>query len=286
MRAPTVTEEALRTAAETAEQAGVRIETVTDPHGLRAVAELFASVWGSGPYADPLPADVLVSLAHAGGAVHVARDGNGAAGLAGASVAVFGPPRTHSTYSLIAASARPGSGVGLALKHAQRAWALRHGATSMRWTFDPLVTRNARFNLVKLGAVAREYVPDFYGPLADGTNDNDETDRLTVVWALDGVRATDAARGKYRRVDGPDPAEAARAPKDAPDGGPLSVLDVGGLWCRFPTDIIALRRTDPDLAARWRVAVREALAPAFAEDFVAVGMSRDGWCRLTRKDIA
>ncbi|MPY78052.1 MAG: chorismate synthase [Actinophytocola sp.] len=260
----------------------MRIETLADPHGLRAVAALFASVWGSGPGADPLPTDVLVSLAHAGGAVHVARDSEG---LAGASAAVFGPPRTHSTYSLIAASARPGSGVGLALKHAQRAWALRHGATSMRWTFDPLVTRNARFNLVKLGAIAREYVADFYGPLADGTNDNDETDRLTVVWALDGVRATDAARGRYRRVEGPDPTEAARAPKNAPDGGPLTVLDAGGLWCRFPTDIVALRRIDPHQATRWRVAVREALAPAFAEDFVAVGMSRDGWCRLTRKEI-
>jgi len=280
MRAPTVTEEALRTAADTAERAEVRIGTVTDPHALRAVAALFASVWGSEPGHDPLPADVLVSLAHAGGAVHVASDADG---LAGAAAAVFGPPRTHSSYSLIAASARQGQGVGLALKHAQRAWALRHGATSMAWTFDPLVTRNARFNLVKLGAVAREYVADFYGPLADGTNDNDETDRLTVVWALSGPRTTDAAQGRYRRVDGPGPGAAARAPKDAPDGGPLTVLDAGGLWCRFPTDIVALRRTDPSQAARWRTAVREALAPAFAEDFVAVGMSRDGWCRLTRK---
>ena len=50
----------------------------------------------------------------------------------------------------------------------------------MRWTYDPLVSRNARFNLVKLGAVGTEYAVDFYGPMRDGVNDG-ESDRLTVT---------------------------------------------------------------------------------------------------------
>ncbi|MQA60685.1 MAG: hypothetical protein GEU86_04155 [Actinophytocola sp.] len=59
-------------------------------------------------------------------------------------------------------------------------------------------------------------------------------------------------------------------------------MDSSGLWCRVPTDILSVRREDPELAARWRAAVREVFVPALAEGFVAVGVSRDGWYRLTR----
>ena len=51
----------------------------------------------------------------------------------------------------------------------------------MTWTFDPLVSRNARFNLTKLGAHAVEYLPDFYGAMEDGINSNDEKIHLTLV---------------------------------------------------------------------------------------------------------
>lgn len=277
--------EAVRVALAAAGKAGVRIETVEEPSRLRSVAELFASLWGSEPGQEPLAADMMRALAHAGGAVHVAYDVTGTAHgpdrarPLGAAVAVFGSPGSRSAYSLIAAAARPGEGVGYALKLAQRTWALEHGTTSLTWTFDPLVSRNARFNLVKLGALAREYVVDFYGPLADGTNDGDETDRLTVTWVLDSARTTDAANGRYAHVDGPG---ARNGLASAPDGGPLTVTDSSGLWCRVPTDIVSMRHADPGLAARWRTAVRDVFVPALEEGFVAVGMSRGGWYRLTR----
>lgn len=261
-----------------ARRAGVRIGTAHEPEQLRSIAELFRSVWGSGPEQDPIGADVLRAIAHSGGAVHVASDGHGPVG---AAAAVFGPPGARSAYSLIAASRALGNGVGFALKHAQRSWALERGATSLSWTFDPLVSRNARFNLVKLGAVADEYVTDFYGPLADGTNDGDETDRLTVTWALDGARTVDAARGRLPLADHPDLADAEGR---APDGGPLTLEEPRGLWCRVPTDVITVRRTDPALAAAWRAAVRDVLVPALADGLVVVGMSRDGWYHLSREE--
>ncbi|MGH3390188.1 MAG: GNAT family N-acetyltransferase, partial [Actinomadura sp.] len=66
----------------------------------------------------------------------------------------------------------------------------------------------------------------------------------------------------------------------APDGGPLAVRAAGVLWCRVPGDIVALRRRDPELAARWRLAVRDVLGRAFADGMVATAMTRDGWYRL------
>ncbi len=278
---PQVLDEASGHAASSAQVAGVRIEAVADPPRLHAAAQLFADVWSTEAGRDPLPADVLRALVHADGAVHLAYSGSG---VVGASAAIHCSPASGSVYSLIAGAASSDRGVGYALKHAQRAWALGHGVTSMVWTYDPLSSRNARFNLVKLGAVARDYTVDFYGPMEDGVNAGDETDRLTAVWDLAGPRAASAARGRHTDPIGPDAASSAETVEVAPDGGPLTAQDAGGLWCRVPTDIVAVRRQDPALAARWRSAVREVFVAAFAHGLAATGMTRDGWYRLERAE--
>ncbi|MGW0204692.1 chorismate synthase [Streptomyces sp. NPDC003233] len=250
--------------------AGVTIRTVHDVASLAAVADYFSDVWQTPRTAPPYPAEVLHSLVHAGGAVHAAYDGQR---LAGASVAVLGADR--GTYSLVAAADR---GLGHAVKLAQRDWALGLGARTMRWTFDPLVGRNARFNLAKLGATGTEYLVDFYGPMTDGVNDGDESDRLTVTWDLGAGPGTPAVSFDL----------APRGPvtATAPDGDPLARRDERHLWCRVPEDIVKLRAADPALALRWRHAVRAVLLTAFEDGFRATGMSRDGWYTLTREEAA
>jgi predicted GNAT superfamily acetyltransferase len=267
-------------AARAAAAAGVRVEMAEDVAGLQEVSQFLASVWLAPGDRPPLGADVLRAIVHAGGAVHVARSGPR---IAGACAAIFRPPAERGAYSLIAAAGNSDRGVGFALKQAQRAWALGRGATSLRWTFDPLVSRNARFNLVKLGAVAIGYSVDFYGPMDDSIDAGDETDRLTVDWALaaDGGRVARAQPGR----DGPDLTAVELDPRRAPDGGPLSARSDSGRWCRVPTDIVAVRRHDQKLSAAWRTAVRDVLTAAFADGFHATGMSRDGWYHLTRGEV-
>lgn len=247
----------------------VSIRTVHDVAGLGAVSAYFSEVWRTPRTAPPYPAEALHSLVHSGGAVHAAHEGGR---LAGAAVAVFGPPAAEEAYSLVAA-AEPGR--GQLVKEAQRAWALGLGARTMRWTFDPLVGRNARFNLVKLGATGTEYLVDFYGPMTDGVNGGDESDRLTVTWDLA------APPRPYGTAD----REVAPATHRAPDGATLARRDRDDLrvWCRVPDDIVKLRAADPALALRWRRAVREVFTEAFGQGFRATGMSRDGWYTLTRE---
>ncbi|GGU72986.1 hypothetical protein GCM10010260_00800 [Streptomyces filipinensis] len=256
--------------------AGVTIRTVQDVARLAAVADYFSDVWQTPRTAPPYPAEVLHSLVHAGGAVHAAYDGQR---LAGASVAVLGPE--HSTYSLVAAADR---GLGHAVKLAQRDWAAGRGARTMRWTFDPLVGRNARFNLAKLGAVGTEYLVDFYGPMTDGVNDGDESDRLTVTWDLTAAGASSPYEDEAEAEAG----ACGPVVRRAPDGDPLARRDPAGrhVWCRVPEDIVKLRAAEPALALRWRHAVRDVLLDAFTEGFRATGMSRDGWYTLTREEAA
>src|SRR5215831_5528605 len=80
-----------------ARRAAVTVREVDAVQGLLGVAELFSQVWDA-PLVAPLPHDLMRSLAHAGGRVHAAFRGGQ---LAGAAVAIFGPPADGSCYSLI-----------------------------------------------------------------------------------------------------------------------------------------------------------------------------------------
>ena len=260
-----------------AARARVAVEAVDSVAGLHRVADLFSRVWAA-PQAPPMPHDVMRSLVHAGGRVHAAfRDG----GLVGAAVAVFGPPAGASCYSLIAAVSpdAEGGGIGLALKLAQRAWALQAGAGWMIWTFDPLLRRNATFNISRLGAVGTEYLVDFYGQVADGVNDP-ETDRLAVSWDMRAPLPSPAAPAGEKvpdtiLADGPGGEPAAGTVPQAATGPDL-------LRCWIPEDILTLRRTNPALARRWRLAVREALGGTLDGGYQVTAVLRAGWYVLEK----
>ncbi|WP_026360999.1 hypothetical protein [Amycolatopsis nigrescens] len=264
---------ATETATRAAARAGVRIHLAEDVPTVEAISRFFAAVWQTSEAQPPFAPDALRAFAHAGGAVHYADDRDG---VAAASVLLFCSPAANAVYSVIAAARTSDRGVGFALKQAQRAWALERGMTSMIWTFDPLVSRNAHFNLAKLGATATEYTVDLFGRIDDGVNGHDETDRLTAVWPLSEPHSAHCA--------GPDPDSAELNPRPAPDGAPFRARDENGLWCRVPPDIVTTRRRDQRLAVEWRAAVRDALRPVFDAGFVATGFSKSGWYHLTRKE--
>lgn len=275
--------QASRVALAAAERAGLVLDEVEDMETLRAASRLFEAVWGRNQEGVPLNSELLRSLAHAGGAVTVARDRSGA--MVGSAALVLAP--RQGSYSLIAAAA-PGAadrGIGYSLKLRQRAWALERGLVSMQWTFDPLVSRNARFNLTKLGARARTYVPGFYGLMHDAINQGDDADRLVAEWSLTGAAAIAATEGTA-----PDPGEpdesAGNVLAEGPDGGPSHLRTGAETWVRVPRDIVRLRQEDPAAAAGWRTATRDALGVALAEGHVAVGMSRTGWYRITEEEAS
>ncbi len=112
-----------------------------------------------------------------------AYDDDGA--MVAASAGFFGHPGERVSYHSHITGVLPsaqGRGVGLAVKHHQYAWALEHGVAEIVWTFDPLLARNASFNLARLGADVVSYLPDFYGAMSDGVNAGQGSDRLYVHW--------------------------------------------------------------------------------------------------------
>jgi len=94
-----------------------------------------------------------------------------------------GLPYLHSHMLAVLPDYR-NAGLGRRMKLAQRDDAIARGFHLMEWTFDPLEIKNAFLNIAKLGAIARRYQPDFYGPSSSPLQAGLPTDRLYAEWWL------------------------------------------------------------------------------------------------------
>jgi len=218
---------------------------------MHELAELFATIWGR-PGEPPIDSSTLRALSHSGnyvvGAFSEERMVGGLIGWLGGH-----PPGDLHLHSHVLGVLpdREAHGVGFQLKQHQRTWCMDRGVTSIEWTYDPLVRRNAHFNLVKLGADAVQYLVNFYGPMDDGINTGEESDRVLVRWNLQSEKAAAAAAGH-----------------------PLEFRpNAGALLVPVPGDIVAIRRDDQELARRWRHQLREALGGAMSRGYRVTGFS-------------
>jgi predicted GNAT superfamily acetyltransferase len=139
------------------------------------------------------------------------------------------------------------SGVGYALKIDQWNWAKAKKYPHISWTFDPLVRRNAKLNIVKLGVDISAYYPNFYGDMPDVLNAGDESDRLMVFWGTN--------------VDAPKARELITNPEP------------GDILIEIPEDIVAIRNKNQSESTKWRMQVREQFLAAFEKNGKVIGFS-------------
>jgi predicted GNAT superfamily acetyltransferase len=138
-------------------------------------------------------------------------------------------------------------GVGYALKIDQWNWAKKNKYSHLSWTFDPLVRRNAKLNLAKLGVDISAYYPNFYGDMPDALNAGDESDRLMVSWCTN---------------------------KDMPKSRDLiSKPKPNDILIKIPEDIVAIRSNNKSESMKWRMLVREQFLQAFEKGGQVVGFS-------------
>lgn len=157
-------------------------------------------VWGEADL-EVEPATLFVVASQTGGQVLAAFEGERMVGYTLALAGVrHGAPYLHSHMTGVSAKYR-NRGVGRLLKLFQREEALGRDIRLIEWTFDPLEKRNAHFNLNRLGAICRRYLPNLYGVTTSPLHRGLETDRLLAEWALDSPRVIAAvARGHVEPV--------------------------------------------------------------------------------------
>lgn len=250
-------------AKEAASRASVELRPVVSVPECDALLEVMAATWGDQQL---VPREMVRALGESGNIPWGAFDGSSLVGFVLGWAGVDDDGLHVHSHMLAARPDRRHSGVGFALKLAQRAVALGQGITVVRWTFDPLVARNAHLNLHKLGAVVDRFTREFYGVMTDELNRGDRSDRFVVRWNLE------AEPGPYGAAPGDEPPVLLRR-RD--DGSPAVRLDdqSEGL-VEIPADHAALRASDPSTAAAWRDAIAEVAEACLAGGSLGIAFDR------------
>ncbi len=236
------------------EQMGrIEIRVAHTPADSALIAELFDQVWSVKGMVSP---EIMTASLHNGGYGSVIyidydkilRPVGAAFALVGKSLPGCTGPNLHSH----AAGVLPemvGKGIGAMIKRHQWEWAKENGFETITWTFDPLVRRNAHFNLIKLGATVLGYHQNFYGELDDGINAGEQSDRVLVRWNVAGV--------------------------GAPHANTFVEPSQTAVVIETPADIEQLRKTDRVQSDGWRARQRAEFASAQLAGLHVVGLNRD-----------
>jgi len=190
--------------------------------------------------------NLLQAMVHSGSYLSGAFIDNKIVGAAFAFPATNGGLHLHSHMTAVLPEFRD-KGVGYALKIDQWNWAKKKNYSHLSWTFDPLVRRNAKLNIAKLGVDISAYHPNFYGDMPDALNAGDESDRLMVSWRTD--------------IDAPKARELITKP------------ETGDILIEIPEDIVAIRSKNQSESMKWRRQVREQFLAAFEKNGKVVGFS-------------
>lgn len=259
LSAPELIAEAAMSWEKTSSDNGIEIRSLEVASEIGDAAEIFDLVWPPLGGGTQVPPNLLRAVTHSGGycsAAYINREPVAAAlAIVGVHQSESGPRIHLHSHMVGVIEPHRNRRIGTMIKAHQRWWAMSHGINTIVWTFDPLVARNAKLNLVNLGVSVRGYEPNFYGAMTDAINVGEESDRVFAWWDLTGGRARAAAQGEL---------------------GPIMQLSESQVVVETPTDIVALRASDPKAAREWRYRMRENLMREFAAGREIIGVTKNG----------
>ena len=206
---------------------------------------IFDKTWAMDAGTEITP-NLLQAMIHSGAYLSGAFVDSNCVGAAFAFPATTGGLHLHSHMTAVLDSFRD-KGIGYALKVDQYKWAKQNNYKEITWTFDPLVARNAKLNILKLGVDISAYYPNFYGDMPDELNAGDESDRVMASLKVVG--------------DVPTPRAA------------ISTPDKSAVLIAIPDDIVAIRGKDLAENLRWRRSVRDEFVSALARGGKEIGFS-------------
>lgn len=225
--------------------------------------ELQRETWGRS-FSDVVPVSMMGIAVKMGGICLGAFDRGGE--LLGFVFGVTGPRDgeiAHWSHMLAVRGEARNAGIGRRLKLAQRAALAEQGVDTLYWTFDPLVARNAHFNLNRLGATIAEFVPDMYGA-SDSDLHRLGTDRFVARWSLSGETGEGRSPSREHLGGGYPCMGRPGCNGRVPSGADIVEVPV-------PRDIDAVVAGRFDEALAWRRSNRKALTSLFSKGYDIVG---------------
>lgn len=262
---------------------GVQIRHVRTHEEFVACVQLQLTTWGAS-FNELVPASVLKITQRLGGVTAGAFADDGT--LIGFVFGITGIENgeiVHWSDMLAVRDNVQSNGVGRLLKEFQRDAVRALGAKRMYWTFDPLVARNAHFNLNRLGARISEYVPDMYGTnTGSALHSGFGTDRFIAVWPINEDTADPSSHATERTVPpvlpAPESIPTLNAMIDGDDSDAVRFASSPPPYLRIeiPSDIFRVNADSPSEARRWREATRRAFQWALANGYRVEQFERGG----------
>jgi predicted GNAT superfamily acetyltransferase len=147
-------------------------------------------------------------------------------------------------------------GIGARLKWAQRDRALAVGVEYIKWTYQPVLARNAFFNIERLGVEIKTYMPNFYGTGAEANESKIQvlevdSDRLFADWHLTTPKVAALSKGE----------------KYAETGEIVKTIEIPADW-----NTLVVGDTKKAIAEQERI--KHEFQTAFAEGLVVRGFER------------
>jgi predicted GNAT superfamily acetyltransferase len=256
----------------------MEIRDLTTLDECRQVAKLEKEIWEYTDAEDIVPPPVLIVSVKRGGILLGAFDAAGTMkGFVYSIPAVKDGRLTQWSHMLGVSPDARDTGIGLALKLAQRDRALTSDIELVEWTFDPLQALNAHFNFAKLGIVTEHYEENVYGDSSSPLHRGSPTDRFVAEWHLTAPHVVRRIEGRGMPLvrDGGvastqivNPSMAGRR-WNRPSGANLS-LNGPRLLVEIPVGFTEMQQEDAPLALEWRLATRAIFEHYFAHGYRAV----------------
>jgi predicted GNAT superfamily acetyltransferase len=256
------------------EKARVELRAIDELGEFHACLRLQQETWGK-TFTDQVPPSVLMIAQRTGGLVLGAFVDRSLVGFVWGISGWNGPEKIHWSDMLAVKKAFRGQGIGWQLKLKQRQILKRRGVRKIYWTFDPLQTLNAHFNLMKLGVVVHEYRPNLYGSTHSPLHAGLDTDRFVATWDLQQVlrktRRTQIPIDRTRVINPVSPGKGAGLVPQRPRLG----LKGGGepLYLEVTRNLSQLRTQNLALARRWQLSIRAACLHYLRRGFVITGFA-------------
>lgn len=271
----------------------ISIRRLSSHEEFREAEDVQRAAWGMFHDSALVPSHLLITAEHNGGLVLGAYTPEGV--MAGFLFGFLGKledqrsewigtPYFHCSHMMGVRPEYQRQSIGYALKCAQRQFVLAQELQLIVWTYDPLMSINARLNVGRLGVVCCRYLPNLYGEIEEELNAGLPTDRFEVDWWI-------ASQHVRSRVDKPGPpispsgwqmmgapiinrADEWRQGVRAP--GEWDTSTEPTLMVEIPSDFQTVRRVDMTLAANWRIHTREVFQWAFSKQYVVMWFATEG----------
>lgn len=248
--------------------ANVEIREMSTLEDYLACIQLQKEVWGFDDPYDVVPVPLLMIAKRNDGVVLGAYEGSRMIGFVYSLPGTYQGEQVQWSHMLAVLEPYRNSDIGYRLKMEQYRLSQQKGYSAIEWTYDPLESRNAHFNLRKLGCTAHEYEVNIYGETSSPLHAGMPTDRLIAHWRIPPLRkealewnvapAPPALVTVVNRVDGHPFIEDVRLDSNEP----LVFIEI-------PENMQALKQMFRESAMLWRLKTREVFLHYFEKGYTA-----------------